>query len=114
MDAAQERARCEERLELVEQNLGSTQEQLSARVSEVVRLEKANRRLQLELKNTNEQQGLQNRQIEELEGYLEQLKADLRVAQQRHQAAVEEVRFQSLFLPNTGFQCDFYQRASAV
>ena len=33
--------------------------------------------------------GLQ--QIEELEGYLEQLKADLRVAQQRHQAAVEEV-----------------------
>lgn len=32
------------------------------------------------------------KQIEELEGYLEQLKADLRVAQQRHQAAVEEVR----------------------
>lgn len=31
------------------------------------------------------------KQIEELEGYLEQLKADLRVAQQRHQAAVEEV-----------------------
>lgn len=53
-------------------------------------------------------------QIEELEGYLEQLKADLRVAQQRHQAAVEEVRFQLLFLPNTGFQWDFYQRASAV
>ena len=31
-------------------------------------------------------------QIEELEGYLEQLKADLKVAQHRHQAAVEEVR----------------------
>ena len=28
-----------------------------------MRLEKANRRLQLELKNTNEQQGLQNRQV---------------------------------------------------
>lgn len=54
------------------------------------------------------------KQIEELEGYLEQLKADLRVAQQRHQAAVEEVRYQLWFLPNTGFQCDFYQRASAV
>lgn len=32
-------------------------------VIQVVRLEKANRRLQLELKSTNEQQEVQNRQV---------------------------------------------------
>ena len=36
------------------------------------------------------------------------------MAQQRHQAAVEEVRFQLLFLPNTGFHCDFYQHVSSA
>ena len=35
-------------------------------------------------------------QIEELEGYLEQLKADLKVAQHKHQATVEEVHCSAL------------------
>lgn len=47
------------------------------------------------------------KQIEELEGYLEQLKADLRVAQQRHQAAVEEVRGGSCFYQTLVFSVTF-------
>lgn len=53
-DAAQELAHHEEKLVILEQSLASTQEQLSQRVADVVRLEQGTRKLQTELKTLKE------------------------------------------------------------
>ncbi|CAM5151642.1 unnamed protein product [Eretmochelys imbricata] len=82
--AAQELVQQEERLLLAQSSLQSTQEQLSERVAEVVRLEQASRRWEAEQLSSSMDEVEQSRKL------LEHLKAELSQWKQRHRVAVQQ------------------------
>ncbi|CAM5151701.1 unnamed protein product [Eretmochelys imbricata] len=82
--AAQELVQQEERLLLAQSSLQSTQEQLSERVADVVRLEQASRRWEAEQLSSSMDEVEQSRKL------LEHLKAELSQWKQRHRVAVQQ------------------------
>ncbi len=75
---------------LMEQSLGTTQEQLSQRVTEVVRHEQTNRKLQVELKTMRERCGSNEEEICEQKTMIDKLRKDVLGAKEDTHQAIQE------------------------
>lgn len=75
---------------IMEQSLTTTQEQLSGRVAEVVRLEQMNRKLQTELKTMKERNQSYEDEMGEQKSLIEKLRRDLLLSKEETHAAVQE------------------------
>lgn len=75
---------------LMEQSLNTTQDQLSQRVTEVVRHEQINRKLQAELKTLRERNTSYEEEIAEQKGIIDKLRKDLMGAKEEYHSAVQE------------------------
>ena len=75
---------------LMEQSLSSTQEQLSQRVTEVVRHEQVNRKLDMELKTLKERNINAEEEIDEQKSVIDKLRKDMMRVKEEHHAAVQE------------------------
>ena len=80
----------EEKLMLMEQSLQTTQDQLSQRVTEVVRYEQINRKLQLEVKTLRERNISYEEEIDEQKSIIDKLRKDLVKSKEEHHSAVQE------------------------
>ena len=80
----------EEKLMIMEQSLMTTQEQLSGRVGEVVRLEQVNRKLQTELKTMTERNMSYEEEMNEQKGAIEKLRRDLLSSKEETHGAIQE------------------------
>ena len=80
----------EERLMIMEQSLTTTQEQLSQRVAEVVRLEQSIRKLNTELKTMKERNASNEEEISEQKAMIEKLRKDLLAAKEETHLAIQE------------------------
>ena len=75
---------------LAEQSLLTTQEQLSQRVSEVVKQEQVERKLQTELKTLRERNDSNEEDISEQTALIEKLRHDVLAAKEEMHTAVQE------------------------
>lgn len=75
---------------LMEQSLQTTQEQLSQRVTEVVRLEQVNRKQQTELKTMTERNASYEGEISEQKALIEKLRKDLLSSKEANHEAQQE------------------------
>ena len=80
----------EEKLMLMEQSLQTTQEQLSQRVTEVVRHEQVNRKLETELKTLRDRNLNSEEEIDEQKSVIDKLRKELMRVKEEHHAAVQE------------------------
>ena len=83
-------ARHEEKLSLQEASLASTQEQLSARVSEVVRHEQTNRRLTTEVRTLTERTACNEEELVQQRVMIDKLRKDVLASKQETHNAVQE------------------------
>lgn len=74
----------------MEQSLNTTQDQLSQRVTEVVRHEQINRKLQAELKTLMERNTSYEEEIAEQKGIIDKLRKDLVGSKEEYHSAVQE------------------------
>eukprot|EP00112_Aurelia_sp_Birch-Aquarium-sp1_P004598 Seg1522.2 transcript_id=Seg1522.2/GoldUCD/mRNA.D3Y31 product="Major antigen" protein_id=Seg1522.2/GoldUCD/D3Y31 len=89
-DTAQQLAHHEEKGQLLERNLAATQEQLSTRVADNVKLEKSVRKLQTDNKAASDELYLKAQEIGGYVKQIEQLKTDYAASQKRFKEAMEE------------------------
>ena len=75
---------------LMEQSLQTTQEQLSQRVTEVVRHEQVNRKLETELKTLRDRNLNSEEEIDEQKSVIDKLRKELMRVKEEHHAAVQE------------------------
>ena len=75
---------------LMEQSLQTTQEQLSQRVTEVVRHEQVNRKLDTELKTLRDRNANSEEEIDEQKSVIDKLRKELMRVKEEHHAAVQE------------------------
>ena len=75
---------------IMEQSLMTTQEQLSARVADVVRFEQQNRKLQTELKTMKERNESYEEEIGEQKSSIEKLRRDLLSSKEETHRAIQE------------------------
>lgn len=80
----------EEKLMLMEKSLQTTQDQLSQRVTEVVRHEQVNRKLQTELKTLRERNTSYEEEISEQKTIIDKLRKDLVNTKEELHTAVQE------------------------
>ena len=74
----------------MEQSLQTTQEQLSQRVTEVVRHEQVNRKLETELKTLRDRNANSEEEIDEQKSVIDKLRKELMRVKEEHHAAVQE------------------------
>ena len=74
----------------MEQSLQTTQEQLSQRVTEVVRHEQVNRKLETELKTLRDRNLNSEEEIDEQKSVIDKLRKELMRVKEEHHAAVQE------------------------
>ncbi len=74
----------------MEQSLTTTQEQLSQRVAEVVRLEQNTRKLSAELKTLKERNGSNEEELGEQKAMIDKLRKDLLSAKEETHSAIQE------------------------
>ena len=75
---------------IMEQSLTSTQEQLSGRVTELVRIEQHNRKLATELKTLRERLTSYEEEMTEQKSTIDKLRKDLLTSKEETHAAIQE------------------------
>ncbi|XP_057291270.1 227 kDa spindle- and centromere-associated protein-like [Hydractinia symbiolongicarpus] len=105
-DTAQQLAHYQEKVSLTERNLSATQDQLSSKIAENVRLEKVVRKTQSDYKRLSDDRKNKELQIAQCNQLLEETRADVESSKQKCQTLMEENKAQSAALTTYESQLD--------